>query len=395
LVEGGIKEINGIRNEAAEKGNGHNSEQPGRNPVALCAFQTTTMEESIALPRKFESLRPPPAPVEPASTPSSPLPPPTRATRATTNIPTLPTTATTATGTATNNHHPTFHLYSRFWRDRNVFDVIADEMLWNICVDRTHDWRGSHFDGVLRAWSCGSSTGEEVYSLSMMWEYHYQRLLPHLDAPLQLRILGSDRSQKAIKASESARYSCHSLHDLPAPLFDRYTTKQRTKKRTTTPDSSSSTTTTTTNPRNPTYYPPTTEPVGHYTRSGRKQTVKSVKNKQAVLSEAVTSRCSFLHQDFNHDIPDGEGPFDLILARYSVLLYSPNGIDIIANIIHQGLLRPGGYLVVGMSDTICPQVADWLQLVRCGGREKWEGDVEGRSGREWWKGGCESCCCSC
>ena len=294
-------------------------------------------EECIPLPLDFEEL----------------LPPATRPFTAP-NILSNTDTSTAADLILTQSTAvPTFHLYSRFWRDRNVFDVLANEVLWNICVDRVHDWRGSHFDGVLRAWSCGSSTGEEVYSLSMMWEYHYKRLHRHL-APLQLQILGTDRSTQAIEASVEKTYTCHSLHDLPQPLFENYTENVSggSKEVSDTGD----------------YFPPGTEPIGHYTRSGRKQkgggfNGKDHKSTTASLTNDVAKRCRFLQQDCNIELPSQDGPFDLILARYSVLLYSDRGIEVVANIIQSGLLRPGGYLIVGASDNISPQVADWLHLV--------------------------------
>jgi chemotaxis methyl-accepting protein methylase len=327
------------------------------------------MEETISVPLNFEALLPPPA------SPRQQF------------LPTVPETTTmTKYGESSNetagrneefnkhNHHPTYHLYSRFWRDRGVFDVIADEIFWNICVDRVHDWRGSHFDGVLRAWSCGSSTGEEVYSLSMMWEYHYERIRSHI-APLQLQILGTDRSEKAVEASNKAKYAWHSLHDLPKPLYDQYTTINTVAAAAaatpTTATTSKSTNLETSVLSNNTsrdhsiYYPPSTEPASHYTRGGRKQeaTVKGLKSKKAYLSTKVTDRCRFIQQDFNETLPTKDGPFDLILARYSVLLYSDNGAEVITNILQQGLLRAGGYLVVGMSDTISPQLANYLQLI--------------------------------
>ena len=309
------------------------------------------MEECIALPLDFQELLPPPT--RPATAPES------------SEHCNVSTTATATEPSATNNQSvPTYHLYSRFWRDRQVFDVVADEVLWNICVDRVHEWRGSHFDGVLRAWHAGSSTGEEVYSLSMMWEYHYKRLQKHI-APLQLQILGTDRSMKAIEAAKAATYTCHSLHDLPQPLFNHYTEDVVLVPSTMHGNDDDTTTST---PPNTDYFPPGTEPVGHYTRSGRKGNGggfggQNHKDTKAILTKNVTKRCRFLQQDFNREIPENEGPFDIIFARYSVLLYSKNGIEIIASIIQKKMLRPGGYLIVGMSDNISPQVANWLHLI--------------------------------
>lgn len=248
-------------------------------------------------------------------------------------------------------------LYSRFWRDRAVFDAIADEVLFRVAKARLKAFNSSHHDGVIRAWSCGSSTGEEAYSLSMMWEYHYERLSDQF-GPLTLSVLGTDRSRAAINLANSAEYSCHSLHDLPEPLYNAFTIQLNNDEGDQGPEVESEKRKNETTTK---YFPPGTEPLGHYTRTGRKQGRRLADEQKAQLVPQISKRCRFHHQDFNESIPVSEGPFDIILARYSVLLYSENGSDIVSQMVKQ-CLAPGGFLVLGATDNISPPLAEMLHL---------------------------------
>ena len=231
-----------------------------------------------------------------------------------------------------------------------MFDAIADEVFFRVADARLKDFNGSHHDGVIRAWSCGSSTGEEAYSLSMIWQYHYARL----SLPLGLHVLGTDRSASAVKAAKSAVYACHSLHDLPQPLHQAYTSDDLGAKANelSGPETDDVTSDTP-------YYPPGTEPMSHYTRTGRKR--DGHPGKEARLSSAIRRRCRFTIQDFNDCLPTSDGPFDIILARYSVLLYSEQAVAIISKMVTE-CLAPGGFLVVGASDNISPQLSAQLHL---------------------------------
>ncbi len=263
-----------------------------------------------------------------------------------------------------------FQLYSRFWRDRRIFDTIANVVVYKLAAERLKllSTPLSHYDNVLRVWSCGSSTGEEALSMSLMWQYHY---IDHESVAerhgLKMSILGTDRSVDAVKQARNGHYSSHSMHDLPQPLAQKYFNEVDKSEmnliedaRIRAADENKSSL-----QQNlvQTYYPPATEPM-ICMRSQRKQLerLKSErKEKFSQISVRVRERCRFQVQDFSASLPESEGPFDLILARYSVLLYSDQSAAVLTRIVKR-CLAPWGFLVVGMTDSINPQLAECLCL---------------------------------
>src|SRR5262245_46489236 len=51
---------------------------------------------------------------------------------------------------------------SRFFRDRGVFDRLRLEILPELAVARS--------EGAVRAWSAGCASGEEPYTLAIVWQ---------------------------------------------------------------------------------------------------------------------------------------------------------------------------------------------------------------------------------
>ena len=64
-------------------------------------------------------------------------------------------------------------------------------------------------DSKVRAWSCGCSTGEEAYTLSILF---HQRFLPPTD--WDVRILASDVHQNALEIGQIAEYTEESLQNV-------------------------------------------------------------------------------------------------------------------------------------------------------------------------------------
>ena len=54
---------------------------------------------------------------------------------------------------------------SRFYRDRGVFDSIASDVLPSL-VDKARQNRQE----LIRCWSAGSASGEEPYTLAIIWK---------------------------------------------------------------------------------------------------------------------------------------------------------------------------------------------------------------------------------
>jgi chemotaxis protein methyltransferase CheR len=101
---------------------------------------------------------------------------------------------------------------SRFFRDREVFDLLGRELL--PALARQADGRGAR---VLRCWSAGSASGEEAYSLALAWREAAAESFP----AIRMEILGSDADATMLARARTACYGPGSLKDLPAPWVDR------------------------------------------------------------------------------------------------------------------------------------------------------------------------------
>lgn len=98
---------------------------------------------------------------------------------------------------------------SRFYRDRRIFFALGETLLPNLAEAATA--RG---ETRLRAWSAGCASGEEPYSLRLVWDHEVQPRHPtiHLD------IVASDADPHLLERAEAACYAAGSVKDLPASL---------------------------------------------------------------------------------------------------------------------------------------------------------------------------------
>jgi chemotaxis protein methyltransferase CheR len=96
---------------------------------------------------------------------------------------------------------------SRFWRDRDVFEALARELLPEL-ARRAAARRAT----ALRAWSAGCASGEEPYSLVLAWELEARALAPGLE----LRVVATDADPVLVERARHAVYPPGSLRELPA-----------------------------------------------------------------------------------------------------------------------------------------------------------------------------------
>jgi len=85
----------------------------------------------------------------------------------------------------------------QLFRDPAVWEYLADVVLPELLARRTQEH-------MLRAWVIGCSTGEEAYSLAMVFTEARQRLRKTHDITLQ--IFASDLSPDAIATARRGRY---------------------------------------------------------------------------------------------------------------------------------------------------------------------------------------------
>lgn len=104
---------------------------------------------------------------------------------------------------------------SRFYRDRGVFDALRDVVLPHLADAATR--RG---DGTIRIWSAGCASGEEPYTLNLLWILS----LAHQFPDLTLRIIATDADERLLERAAHGIYPRGCLKELPrawiAEAFD-------------------------------------------------------------------------------------------------------------------------------------------------------------------------------
>lgn len=100
---------------------------------------------------------------------------------------------------------------SRFYRDRGVFDYLRLEVLPSLA--KTAVTRG---DQQFRVWSCGCASGEEIYTLKIIW----QLCVAPRFTELPLYIIATDVEQVLLQRCVQSCYSASSLKDFPREWLD-------------------------------------------------------------------------------------------------------------------------------------------------------------------------------
>lgn len=112
-------------------------------------------------------------------------------------------------------HHPTeWHTLdefcritiSRFYRDQDVFDTLRTGILPRLAqlvLDQNQR--------ELRCWCAGCASGEEAYTLSLMWHLCLAPTFPSL----QLDIVATDVDPHMLDRARRGQYGMNSLKDLP------------------------------------------------------------------------------------------------------------------------------------------------------------------------------------
>ena len=179
---------------------------------------------------------------------------------------------------------------SRFYRDKGTFEFLQQEVLprlANIVMMRG--------ETELRCWSLGCASGEEPYSLAILWSC----TLAHRFPAVRLRVLATDIDAEAVRRAEARCYTMSSVKDLPEDFLR-----------------------------------------AAFVSSGEKYCMKPE------YREPV----SFLVQDVRHAMPPG--CFHLIVCRYVIFTYfdEPLQRDMVRRIEQK--LHPSGALVIGALESL-------------------------------------------
>ena len=192
---------------------------------------------------------------------------------------------------------------SRFYRDASVFDVLRDELLPALLSSRR---RERSAPTVLRVWSAGCASGEEPYTVSVLFRFGLQPRFPEA----RLELVATDADAALLARARRGCYRRGSLRELPEDWVRRAF--------------------------------PGEDP-------------------EPCLAAPLREGLVFLQQDLRADMP--EGPFDVVLCRNVAFTYfaPPLQVEVLARLVRR--LAPGGLLVIGSQERL-PVGAPVLERVR-------------------------------
>lgn len=104
---------------------------------------------------------------------------------------------------------------TNFFRDRKAFEFLAERIAPDLIARR-------QADNVLRAWIAGCSTGEEAYSLAMI----FLEQIPGDNAGFKLQIFASDTDADAVATAREGLYPDSIAADVSAERLNRFFVKE-------------------------------------------------------------------------------------------------------------------------------------------------------------------------
>jgi chemotaxis methyl-accepting protein methylase len=99
---------------------------------------------------------------------------------------------------------------SRFFRDREVFHIIETSIIPSLI----HKRKGEG----LRFWSIGCASGEEPYSLLLLWKSSFQKIWPQI----HLSIIATDIDENMLERAKAGRYRKSSLREVPEEIIKEF-----------------------------------------------------------------------------------------------------------------------------------------------------------------------------
>lgn len=100
-----------------------------------------------------------------------------------------------------------------FFRNPESFEAID-----RIVIPRIIASKKEHQHWIIRAWSCGCSTGDEPYTLAMIF---LEKLGNAVDR-FKLTIIGSDIDDNALDTAKNTTYMADRIKGIPTPLINKY-----------------------------------------------------------------------------------------------------------------------------------------------------------------------------
>jgi chemotaxis methyl-accepting protein methylase len=189
---------------------------------------------------------------------------------------------------------------TKFFRNPDVYDALAEDVvpaLWAL-PERT-----------LRVWSAGCSSGEETYSIAMLF-HRYAATHGELSRLSRVEVLGTDIDRRSLAAAERASYAGPAFVDTPAEFRQAYFT-----------------------PGEP-----------------------------AEVSPVVRAITKFEKRDLLND-PVPKGAFHLVVCRNVMIYFDRASQDRLVERFHS-VLVPGGFLALGKTETLFGVLRDRFVTLR-------------------------------
>ncbi|QHL85963.1 PAS domain S-box protein [Nibribacter ruber] len=100
---------------------------------------------------------------------------------------------------------------TRFFRDQEAFDLLEQEVIPEIVANTPEE-------ELVKVWVTACSTGEEVYSLAIL----FQECLERLGRPVNVKLFATDIDQRAIKQASKASYPASISKDVSPERLQKY-----------------------------------------------------------------------------------------------------------------------------------------------------------------------------
>ncbi len=179
---------------------------------------------------------------------------------------------------------------SRFYRDRNVFNHLRTAVLPELAARARH--RGEQ---RIRIWSAGSASGEEPYTVAIIWDHYLRPAFPEI----RMQLMATDVDEQMLQRAQRGIYPASSLKDAPTDWLETA-----------------------------------------FVQSAH----------EWVLRQEFREQVDFRQQDIRTQTPAES--FDLILCRNLVFTYyaEPLQRQVLERLTEH--LVPGGFLVIGKHETL-------------------------------------------
>lgn len=194
---------------------------------------------------------------------------------------------------------------TQFFRDPTVFELFRKDILPALLAEKA-----ARHQRMIRVWSAGCATGQEPYSLAMAF-------LAEIDGPesnVLLSILGTDLDRNALAVARTAKYDLSLVDQIPRLDQHRYI---------------------------------------------------DIHSDHFSIKPEVTRLCKFEYLNLFEDKPIHV--VDVIFCRNVFIYFNREEQERVLGVFWSALSR-GGYLVLGRSERIGPQVEHDYELVS--GRER-------------------------